>query len=326
LSALGQRYETSLPAQRNLRTLALARELRGRAADDADYARIALRWFAEAGLLYSLEPEPTSIDSVDSVLFDTRRGFCGHFASAYATLMRAAGVPARVVTGYLGGEWNPIGGYLIVRQSDAHAWTEIWLDGQGWTRVDPTVVVAPERLRAGAYDALPASQASTAVSLYRSAWLNRIVRLWDGTNHWWREQVLEFDMRSQLAFLQALGIEAPDWRHLGWGFAAALVAWIAWVSVALRRGVARRKPDRIGRAWLRLARKLERVAPARAASEGPLDFARRIGAAQPELATAVSAIAARYARLRYGRDADPADVEALEREVRALKMGTLPIS
>ena len=92
---------------------------------------------AASGLEYTLEPGVTSIDSVDTTLFDTQKGFCGHFASAYATMMRAAGVPARIVTGYLGGEWNPVGGYFIVRQSEAHAWTEVWLDGQGWTRIDP---------------------------------------------------------------------------------------------------------------------------------------------------------------------------------------------
>ena len=102
-----------------------------------------LDWFRDNGLEYTLEPGITTIDSVDTTLFDSKRGFCGHFASAYAMLMRAAGVPARIVTGYLGGEWNPVGGYLIVRQSDAHAWTEVWLEGSGWTRIDPTAVVAP---------------------------------------------------------------------------------------------------------------------------------------------------------------------------------------
>ncbi len=113
-------------------------------------------------------PGVTSIDSVDTTLFDSKKGFCGHFASAYATMMRAAGVPARIVTGYLGGEWNPVGGYFIVRQSEAHAWTEVWLEGQGWTRIDPTAVVAPERLERGVFDLLADSLPATSTFLHNT--------------------------------------------------------------------------------------------------------------------------------------------------------------
>jgi transglutaminase-like putative cysteine protease len=318
LTADDRRDETQLPQDRNPRALALARQMRASVSSDAEFTRVALDWFRDNGLEYSLEPEPTSIDSVDSVLFDTKRGFCGHFASAYATLMRAAGVPARVVTGYLGGEYNPIGDYWIVRQSDAHAWTEVWLTDGGWTRIDPTAVVAPERLRSGLYDVLPDSQAGAEVALWRSAWLSRVARLWDGTNEWWRERVLDFNLKSQFDFLRALGIDSPEWEHLGWAFALGLIGWIVWISVTLRRSVARRKPDRIGRAWLKATRKLARVAPAREAAEGPLAYATRIAVVRPDLAQQVHGIAARYGALRYGREASRAAVEVLERDVRRL--------
>jgi len=316
LSDLGRKLETRLPPDRNPRTLALARSMRAQVDSDAAYARRMLDWFRDNGLQYTLEPGQTSIDSVDSVLFDTKRGFCGHFASSYATLMRAVGIPARVVTGYLGGEFNPAGGYLIVRQSDAHAWTEVWLEPDGWTRVDPTAVVAPERLRSGVYDVLPDSQASTGVRIWRNAWLSRVSRLWDGANQWWRESVLDFNLRTQFELLRKLGIESPDWTHLGWAFAIGLFAWIMWVSLSLRRSVARLRPDRIGRAWLRATKKLGKVTP-RANAEGPLAYAARIAAARPDLATAVRSIALRYAKLRYGVAA-PEDLAELEREVRRL--------
>jgi transglutaminase-like putative cysteine protease len=316
LSKLGRAFETRLPATRNPRALELAHQLREESGSDADYARRVLLWFRDNGLQYSLEPDPTSFDSVDSVLFDTKRGFCGHFASSYAMLMRAAGIPARVVTGYLGGEYNPAGGYWIVRQSDAHAWTEAWLEPEGWTRIDPTAVVAPERLRSGAYDVLPASQASIGMRLWRSEWLQGMSRLWDGANQWWRERVLDFDLEAQFDFLRRLGIDSPDWTHLGWGFAIGLLAWIAWVSLSLRRSVARFRPDRIGRAWLRATRKLARVTP-RASDEGPLAYAARVAAARPDLAEPVRTIALRYAKLRYGVAARD-DLDALERDVRRL--------
>jgi transglutaminase-like putative cysteine protease len=323
LTGLGRRLETRLVGERNPRARALAIEMRARSRDDADFSRAVLQWFQAQGLEYTLDPGTTTLDSVDTTLFDTKRGFCAHFASAYATMMRAAGVPARVVTGYLGGEWNPIGGYLLVRQSEAHAWTEIWLDGSGWTRVDPTAVVAPERLRRGVYDmladSLPASSA-----LYRTEWINRISQLWDGANQWWQERVVEFNLRAQLDVLRKLGLDSPDWRHLGWAFTAGFILWILWIALALRRGVARARPDRIARAWLRATAKLAPVAPARAANEGPIDYATRIASARPDLAPAVTEIARRYSELRYGRTAANEDVEALERAVRKLGTGTVP--
>ena len=318
ISVLGRRHETTLPAGRNPRARQLALQIRAKTGTDAEFARAVLAWFRDNGLEYTLEPGLTTVDSVDTTLFDSKKGFCGHFASSYAMMMRAAGVPARVVTGYLGGEWNPVGGYMIVRQSDAHAWTEVWLEGSGWTRIDPTAVVAPERLQRGIFDLLPEGLPVTSAFLHNNAFMSRLEHLWDGTNQWWQDHVVEFNTRSQLDLLRELGIEAPDWKHLGWGFAGALVLWVAWVSLTLRRGVARVKPDRIGRAWIRATRKLARVAPARAPAEGPMEFARRVGDQRPDLAAGVIALATRYARLRFGPVASVHDIAELEREVSRL--------
>jgi transglutaminase-like putative cysteine protease len=317
LANSGRRLETALPPDRNPRARALALDLRARTGSDAEFARVALDWFRDNGLVYTLEPGVTTIDSVDTTLFDSKLGFCGHFASAYATMMRAAGVPARIVTGYLGGEWNPVGGYFLVRQSDAHAWTEIWLEGTGWMRIDPTTVVAPGRLQSGIFDLL-AESFSGRSSFWRSTWIIRLDHLWDGANQWWQERVVGFNLRSQLDLLRKLGFDSPSWQQLGWAFTAGRVAWIAWVSLALRRGVARKKPDRIGRAWLRATRKLARVAPARAPAEGPMEYARRVGAVRPDLAASIEQLASLYARLRFGRDASRQDVANFEREVRNL--------
>jgi transglutaminase-like putative cysteine protease len=318
LSTLGRRYETQLPQTRNPRALALARQLRASAASDAAYASTVLDWFRDNGLEYTFEPEPTGVESVDSVLFDTKRGFCGHFASAYATMMRAVGIPARVVTGYLGGEWNPVGGYLIVRQSDAHAWTEIWLDGRGWSRVDPTGVVEPDRLTRGVYDVMGEASTPVGISLRQNSWMARVAQYWDGANTWWREGVIEFNLRSQFSLLSRLGIESPNWQHLGWAFAGVLFLWLAWVAVSLRRSVAREKPDRIARAWLRATRKLEKIAAPRAPGEGAMDYATRIARQHPRLAGDITAVATRYTRLRFGAEAANDEIAALEREVRRL--------
>jgi protein-glutamine gamma-glutamyltransferase len=317
ISVLGRRHETTLPAGRNPRARTLALELRANATSDAEFARAVLVWFRDNGLEYSLEPGLTSVDSVDTTLFDSKKGFCGHFASSYAMMMRAAGVPARVVTGYLGGEWNPVGGYLIVRQSDAHAWTEVWIEGMGWTRIDPTAVVAPERLQQGIFDFMAEGLPASAF-MRNSEFLTRFEHLWDGANQWWRQHVVEFDTRSQLELLNKLGIDSPDWKHLGWGFAAMLMLWVAWISLALRRGVGRAKPDRIGRAWLRATRKLAGVAPERAPDEGPMDYARRVALRRPDLADRVNALAATYTKLRFGPAASHDEVVMFEREVSRL--------
>jgi hypothetical protein len=280
---------------------------------------VVLDWFRQTGLEYTLEPGATSVDSVDTTLFDTRKGFCGHFASAYATLMRAVGVPARVVTGYLGGEWNSVGRYVLVRQSEAHAWTEVWLDGQGWTRIDPTAVVAPERLQRGVFDLLPEAMPATSALFHDNAWLNRVSQVWDNMNQWWQDNVVEFDLRAQFNLLRKLGIDLPQWQHLGWAFAFGLVTWIAWVALSLRRSVPRRRPDRIARAWLKATRKLERVTP-RAATEGPLDYSRRVGNARPDLAERVATLAMSYAKLRFGPAANEADIASFMREARMFKL------
>jgi protein-glutamine gamma-glutamyltransferase len=323
LSAMGRRHETTLPLARNPRARALALDLRAKTSSDAAFARMVLAWFRDNGLEYSLEPGITSIDAVDTTLFDSKKGFCGHFASSFAMMMRAAGVPARVVTGYLGGEWNPVGSYLIVRQSDAHAWTEVWLENVGWTRIDPTAVVAPERLQRGVFDLMYEGLPAASAFLHNSAILTRLKHVWDGANQWWQENVIDFDTRSQFDLLRKLGIDSPEWKHLGWAFAGILTAWAVWISLTLRRSVGRAKPDRIGRAWLQATRKLARVVPERALDEGPMDYARRVAHRRPDLAQRVTALAELYAKLRFGAVASHDDVVALEREVRNLSVSAL---
>ena len=218
--------------------------------------------------MYSLEPQPLGADPVDDFLFRTREGFCGHYASAFVVLMRAAQVPARVVTGYLGGEWNPVGEFLEVRQADAHAWAEVWLQGRGWTRIDPTAVVAPERLTRGVLQMMPGAFSASERLLYGPGWLGGLLQRWDAANAWWSDHVVRFDYTSQLDLLARFGIRSPDTRYLVWGFAAALGAWLLFIAWHLGRGRRRTRPDALARAYGRLCRKLARIAPAARAAPG----------------------------------------------------------
>ena len=321
LDAAGRRQDTALPAGTNPRAQALARSLRGRASSDSAFADAVLQFLRTGGFAYSVTPELLGSDPVDDFLFRTRTGFCGHYASAFATLMRAAGVPARVVTGYLGGEWNPIGQYFIVRQSDAHAWTEVWLAGRGWVRIDPTAVVAPERLTRGVYDLLPESQSAGQRLLRSWPLLQTMLQGWDAANAWWNTKVLHFDLNSQLRLLQRLGLPAPDERYLGWGFMGALSLWLALLAWQMGRAPRARKPDPLSRAYAQLCRKSARVSAARLPHQGPIAFATQVIERRPDL-TVLAGLFERYARLRYGSSghAHAADVEEFRRAVARLRL------
>ncbi len=324
LSKLGRRYSLALPEGQNPRTLELAAALRAANPDARAFAQAALAYFARGGFEYTLTPPKLSGNAVDEFLFSTRRGFCGHYASAFATLMRAGGVPARVVTGYLGGEWNPIGRYFLVKQSDAHAWVEIWLEGRGWTRIDPTGVVAPERLQRGLYDLMP-DAASVARRLAReNPWLGELAQAWDALNTAWRRRVIEFGAASQFALLERLGFESPRWQQLGALLGIGLVAWLAWMSWQSRTALRAARPDALGRAWLALGAKYARVGLARGAAEAPLAYAARIGHARPDLAAQAGEFAQRYAALRFGPGSDRGDVRDFVRDVRRLRIAPAP--
>lgn len=292
--------DTALPPGRNPRSLELARELRSRAGSDAAFITAALGFLRTGGFVYSLEPEVLGAEQVDDFLFRTRTGFCGHYASAFAVLMRAAGVPARVVTGYLGGEWNPSGGYLIVRQADAHAWVEAWLGGRGWTRIDPTAVVEPERLQRAAFDLLPDAMSASTRLLRAAPWVVHLVQRWDAANAWWNARVVKFDYATQIDLLGRLGIRAPDAVKLGWAFVLVLLGWLAVIAWHLGGSTRPRRPDAIAQAYALLCRKLARTGLVRAPYQGPLAYAEALRAGHPRLAEGAGTLLAEYARLRYG--------------------------
>jgi protein-glutamine gamma-glutamyltransferase len=300
LSALAARADIVLPKLRNQRSQELGRSLRAGAGDDAAFVKATLNYLRTGGFEYTLTPPLLNLNSIDDLLFNTHQGFCGHYASAFATLMRAGGVPARVVTGYLGGEWNPIGGYLTVRQSHAHAWTEVWLPERGWTRVDPTAVVAPERLTRDIFDFMPGAAPSTGRYLRTSPWVGRMIQSVEALNAWWQDRVIGYDFRRQLAFLDRLGIGDGDWRAMGLLLGAGSSLWLLWIGWTMRDQFKPVRRDALARIWLRLESALAKAGYARAQHEGPLAYAERVGAAAPVMALPLAAVARRYATLRYG--------------------------
>ncbi|MDG4561336.1 MAG: DUF3488 and transglutaminase-like domain-containing protein [Candidatus Competibacter sp.] len=313
-----------LPARGNPRARALAAQWRERMTRPEDRVGAALALFREQAFYYTLTPPLLGADSVDDFLFRTRQGFCEHYASAFVFLMRAAGVPARVVTGYQGGEANDLGGYFIVRQSDAHAWAEVWLAERGWARVDPTAAVAPDRVRDGLYAAvadpglLPFLARRGGRGEYE--WLRQLALSWDALNNSWNEWVLAYGPDRQKEFLSGLGFGPVDWAEmtvamtvtLG-GFGLLVIGW-RWH----RRGTR----DPVARAWQRFFARLARRGLARGPHEGPLDFTERVAASRPELAASVREIGRLYAALRYGPTGSPADVRQLQWRVGRFRVRT----
>jgi transglutaminase-like putative cysteine protease len=319
LSAAERLRNTALPAARNPRTLELAQRLRQAHPHDLDYVRAVLEMIRAQPFYYTLTPPALADNPTDEFLFDTRRGFCGHYASAFAALMRAAGIPARVVTGYLGGTYNRFAGYWIVRQSDAHAWDEVWIEGRGWTRFDPTGAVAPERVERGINESVAGDEPLASRWQRRTPWLGDLRLGLDALHEWWRERVVRYSPGLQLELLHALRIPQPDAQKLVMILAASLGLVLVWLTWQVRRETRPAHIDPLQRAYARLCRKLAAAGLARRPAEGPLDFAARVGAARPDLAAALSGLCERYAQLRYG--APPAGAaEARATFIRAVRV------
>ena len=282
----------------------LAAKWRAESTDSAAVVRTALAYFNREKFVYTLEPPLLGTNGIDDFMFTTRQGFCEHYASAFVFMMRAAGIPARVVTGYLGGEFNEIGNYHIVRQSDAHAWAEVWLEGQGWVRIDPTGSIAPDRVERGLSAALPDNAALPFMARNPPQWLRNLRLNWDTLNNQWNQWVLGYDNELQFAFLTRMGMESVTWQKIALNMMAGIALVIALFALFMLRHLLKYRPDRVQAAWLKICQKIGRAGLPRAIHEGAQDYASRIAAARPELADDLSYLASRYITLRYGKTND----------------------
>jgi transglutaminase-like putative cysteine protease len=291
-----------VPPGSNPQTAEFARDLRASVRSDKAYIDAVLRKFHDEPYFYTLEPPPLGSQPVDRFLFDTRRGFCEHYASAFAVLMREAGIPARVVLGYQGGEVNPLGNYMIVRQSDAHAWTEVWLDESGWTRIDPTSAIAPERVEVGGGAGIGAVDSVWGLAGPAALW-HRLGLTVDAINARWNDWILGYGPDNQNRFMRWLGMDDPGWRQMLLTLVACVVGLLALISLLL---TLRYRPPRKDRAATFYRRFVARTKVAPRVGETPANFAARAAGASEIPAAAIDRVTAAYLDARYGSESDAA--------------------
>jgi hypothetical protein len=276
------------------------------------------------GYTYTLSPGVSGTHSADEFWFDSKQGFCEHIASSFVVLMRAMDVPARVVTGYQGGELNPVDGYWVVRHRDAHAWAEVWLAGRGWVRVDPTTAVAPSRADSPVRLDIPESAIAVAVNTIPPGFRISLRSLWEASNNRWNQWVLNYTQDRQLSLLRDLGFDSPTWQTLSYlliavGVLTSLVAaaWAAWNG---------RRQD----PWLRLLQRARRQLQRRGLHFEPQSPPRQLAAltlqqlgTQPAFAQAMHDWLLRLEAQRY---APPAShllkLRTLARELQRLPRAT----
>lgn len=312
-----RRMALALPATGNPRARQLASDWHSQNAEPQEIVQLGLDHLATEPFTYTLMPPPLGTDAIDGFLFVTRSGFCEHYAGAFTFLMRAAGVMARVVTGYQGGTFNPLGDHVTVRDADAHAWVEVWLSGWGWVRVDPTAVVAPRRLAQG-MEAMAAQEPEAFPVLDHSSSLWRPLRqVWDWVEYDWNRLVIGFDSGKQRMFWSALGWLNPEM----WALVVTMVlavavfpffwALFAWIIPSFR---AQRDPFHL---WYgRFCHKLAKAGVTRQPWEGPLRYGERAGALLPEHARDIALIAKVCSQWRYEPSLAPDKLAHLKSKIQ----------
>ncbi len=317
------------PTQISPKIQRLVASWRTGASDDRAVVDRAFAYFGTGKFIYTLEPGTQ--ESLDEFLFERRSGFCEHYASAFATLMRIAEIPSRVVIGYHGGEFNGLGNYGIVRQSDAHAWCEVWLPNTGWTRIDPVDAIAPDRIQDGLtafLDSQSGDSSLDAGSGRRSASgfrrMSRQFRLaWDGINFQWGLRVMNFDETTQRSFFASIGLGTSPWpRVIAWSVAGCAL-FLGALLIYLRHSH-RPREDAVVRGYHRFCQRLAHAGLPRAPHEGPLKYIERAASSFPQQAEIIRKIGVLYIGLRYTQS--PPSLDEFSGEVRSFQKIKLPQS
>jgi transglutaminase-like putative cysteine protease len=292
---------TRLPEGINPKARALAKRLTENARNDEEKTGRILDYFKTSGFSYTLQPPRLGANSVDDFIFKSKKGYCEHYASAFAFMLRSVEIPARIVGGYQGGEKNPYADYLIVRQSDAHVWVEVWLPEKGWTRVDPTAVVAPDRISKGMEGALSPGDLPDFLSRSYFGFIDQLQFGWDAISTQWSAMFEGYSYYEQKALLKKLGITSGAWDAslkalllllVLIGIIVIIYAWFALKSPY-------EKPDTVKKYYALFCKKLSRAGFLRKPDQGPIDYAEYVSKNRPDLKNRIAEITDSYVQLRY---------------------------
>ena len=295
-------HALELPEDVNPRTRELIEGWRREGLDDRAMVDRAFSYFSQDPFRYTLNPPLLSRDSVDDFLFETRAGFCEHYASSFTVMMRMAGIPARIATGYMGGFYNDFGNYMLVRQSDAHAWSEVWLPDAGWIRVDPTAAVSPARIDRGSLDAIDSPR-----YMFDLPWMRSMKNSVDIVQQRWNDWVIEYDSKQQANLLAPLGLGSmtPATLVLLLILAIALAALLIVPFVLRTRGPLEKDPVR--KHWLNFIRRLEQAGIKASLSAGPMELAESAAQNLPGQRETIDRVADLYLHCRYSPEPPPID-------------------
>jgi transglutaminase-like putative cysteine protease len=314
---------TQLPGEPSGKIKQLVKQLHGFDSAPEQFIKHTLNHFRKENFHYTLTPPLMEENPIETFLFETRYGFCSHYAAAFVYLMRVAHIPARVVTGYQGGELNKVGNFLEIRQADAHAWTEVWLENKGWVRFDPTAAIAPERIErnididqlvsGGAISYAPTGAAAQAAF----NWLKQTRQLWSNVDYQWQRWVINYDNKNQSRFLSSLGI-ADIKAMIYWmvGIVCLITAVLSWILLHQKQ----KTTDKVLRIYNRFCKKLAKRGLSRGAGEGAKDFAERVKRKLPEQTTDIDQITDLFVKLRYGRVSSQEDLKQFDKRVAVFKV------
>lgn len=313
--------------QENLRTLQLGQQIAQQYSNNEAIVNHVLQMFNAEDFHYTLKPPLTpGPDPVDQFLFATRRGFCEHYASSFTLLMRAAGIPSRVVVGYQGGTLNPVNQTLTVRQSDAHAWSEVWLEQRGWVRIDPTASIAPQRVERNLNAALADNETRPLHIQISSSAFRDLVFYWDAIDNQWNQWIIGYDTKLQQTLLAQIFNQQIKFSDMVLYMVGSFIVVLAIISILIIRPFSTRKTDPVVRLYQQFCRKLEKRDIHRQAYEGPDDFAQRAIKALPEARHSIELITRLYIKLRYRASQNEAQLERQQKQLRQLVKAFKPVA
>jgi protein-glutamine gamma-glutamyltransferase len=278
----------------------------------------ALNYYVDKEFYYSRKPPLLFDDPVDEFLFDTRKGYCEHFSSSFTVLMRMAGIPSRVVTGYFGGEINPLGDYMIIRQADAHAWSEVYLEDKGWIRIDPTSVIPPHRIEADEDIVRIKPESSQAITIVKEdSWINKsfkgVRNALDSINNSWNQWVVGYNNKKQAALFKAFGVPKITWKGLSTILFIVMSVLLAIFSFYIFKN--RVKLDQVNKIYYRFCKKLSKAGFIKQENETASNFAKRLAKELPEKKLAIMKITSAYNSLHYGKYTSRTLVQAFAENV-----------